>query len=306
MPRIDLSFHDKLKKYKIDQKAYDAARATLLALSYEDDQIQTLLLRRFYRQPYFELLKRHDSLIINNFSHQQIIKIASHEGGAYNLETVESHHKALKELGFTKENIVQMVNHPGGSLNLIAVVENYQTLIALGFNNSQIVSIVNRSGGAKCLDILSEYGEEITKTISHSEILKRVRAIGAWKNLLVTENIIACEILKGLEEGTNQNNKARINHGSNMNNQIRNICSPLTSTITSTSTTSNYYYLEQQSFFAVKEIGDGLKQTTITINSETDAEKQKLEVLYKNFFEKQLSETPKEEDVNEMMQFLKS
>ena len=190
-------------------------KAQLIGLGYPSE-LATKYLNSRYKKSLATLIEVHPYLI-NHFSHEELIKVATHtsgintlcalknhyhllhqwdfskedilkmihrKGGARNIEGVIANYDALRELGFSKEDILKMVSHGGGSKNIEAVKGNCEALMELGFSKENIIKMVSHDGGSKNIDavktnhdVLMEFG------FSKEDILKMVSHHGGSKNI---------------------------------------------------------------------------------------------------------------------------
>lgn len=160
MPKNQLSLKEKLEQFDIYESEYNEAKENLTRLGYSPNQINKLILRDFYFQPYRTLLEVHKDLI-GCFRPHQLIKAAAHPGGAYNLIALKDYKDALLKLYFDPEQIVAMVSHHGGAFILEAVCEHGQALKNLGFKTEDIRRMVNRNGSAPALKAIIDHYETL-------------------------------------------------------------------------------------------------------------------------------------------------
>ena len=141
----------RLEKYKISYERFNTAHTNLLAAGFTSEQAETLIIRQSSTYTVAAVINNYKVLLQQPYAltHQQIIKIAGHDGGSKNIEAVQAAYQPLKNLGFNADQVVKIAGHDGGSKNIQAVKNHYQALIDKGYNKEELVSMVARNSGSK-------------------------------------------------------------------------------------------------------------------------------------------------------------
>src|SRR3990167_3965564 len=188
MAKSALTFSEKLNKYKISLERYQTQSQHLLGLHFTAEQADRLILRPSSATTVQEVIRLTSSLQTQYcLSTDEIVRMASHNGGGKNLQTYMQHHEWLSEQGFTKDSIIRMASHDGGSENLAAVQTAFTSLEALRFTAEQIVRMVSHIGGSKnlaavqmafsSLKDLNFDAEQIVQMVSHGGGSKNLGAV---------------------------------------------------------------------------------------------------------------------------------
>ncbi len=109
----------------------------------------------------------------------QICKIASHDGGFYNLKAVKKYFYNLRDLGFTPDQICKIVSYTGGSHNLEAVKNNFTILKGIGFDCDSVTKIASQPGASLILALLKKYAGQIDTHKIKPKFFLNLRA-GWW------------------------------------------------------------------------------------------------------------------------------
>jgi hypothetical protein len=146
---------ERLAKFKIPPERFKKESNSLVQAGFSVEQADKLIIRRRSKNAVRAVLN-HTGLLQQPYelTTDQIVRIASHDGGTKNLKAVHSAYQALKNLEFTADQIVSIVSHDGGSNNIEAVQSAYQALKNLEFTADQIVSIVSHNGGSKNIEAI--------------------------------------------------------------------------------------------------------------------------------------------------------
>ena len=184
-------------KKKSKQGSLEELKSKLTDFNYTEAQVLKITKRKYCTNTVMVLIQLHPSLLEHGFSHEQLVRIAAHNGGSKNLEAVKTNFQALKDLGFTPDHIVKMVGHIGGSKNLEAVKTNFQALKDLGFTPDHIVKMVGHNGGSKNLEAVKNNFQALKDLgFTPDHIVKMVGHGGGSKNLEAVKNNF--QALKGL------------------------------------------------------------------------------------------------------------
>ena len=151
MPQKKLTVEDKLVKYKISASRYEQETVGLLNAGFTKEQADKIILRKSSQNTINYLLNHHLTLREKpfEFSHDQMTKVASNNGGSQALKTVCKSYQALINLGFTKKDIVAMTSNDGGSQALQSVLEHTVDLLSHGYTLENIVALAAHIGGSR-------------------------------------------------------------------------------------------------------------------------------------------------------------
>jgi|GEM_PF-5135610 len=209
----------KLNRWGISENTYQQARSTLLALEYNDTQINQIVVRKYHSNSLNTLIKFHEQLINKKVNHAQItcmvkedgggrnlqafldycdtllqnpysltiedmVKIASYKGGSHNLESVARLAEELIKLGYSINDIIRMAAHSGGSCALGQVKKLTEELKAFGYLIEDIRKIAAHNGGSRNLEKVKQLTEEL-KTLGYliEDIRKMAAHNGGSRNL---------------------------------------------------------------------------------------------------------------------------
>ena len=135
------------------------------------------------------LIDKSDQLKAAGFAIQQIVKIAGNDGGAQALEKLIEKSAELRAAGFSTEQIVKIAGNIGGTQALEKLIEKSAGLRAAGYSTEQIVKIAGNKGSAKTLEKLTEKSEWLKAAgLTTEEIVKVAGRRGGAKAI---ENLIA-------------------------------------------------------------------------------------------------------------------
>src|SRR3990167_2883433 len=188
MAKPALALSEKLKKYKISLEHYQTQSQHLLELCFTAEQADRLILRPSSATTVQEVIRLTSSLQTQYcLSTDEIVRMASRNGGGKNLQAYMQHHEWLSGQGFTKDSIIRMTSHDGGSKNLAAVQMAFTSLKDLNFTTEQIVQMVSHNGGSKnlaavkmafaSLKDLKFTAEQIVQMVSHNGGSENLEAV---------------------------------------------------------------------------------------------------------------------------------
>ena len=163
MPRAQLTFEQRLAKYKISQDRFDNESSALRDVGFTSDQADMLIIRQSSSNTVKSVLTNYRTLLVQPYelNHQQIIIIASHGGGSKNIEAVQAAFQPLTVLGFNADQVVKIAGKIGGSKNIEAVQAAFQALTGLGFNADQVVKIAGHGGGSKNIEAVQKHHQDL-------------------------------------------------------------------------------------------------------------------------------------------------
>ena len=163
MLRDKLKIEQQLAKYGLSQASFDIDLTRLRNEGFTDDQAHMLIIRKSSKNTIESVLIKYKTLLAQPYelNRQQIIIIASHDGGSKNIEAVLAAFQSLKDLGFTAEQVVKIASHDGGSKNIEAVQAAFDALKELGFTAEQVVKIAGNIGGSKNIEAVQKHYQDL-------------------------------------------------------------------------------------------------------------------------------------------------
>ncbi len=191
------TIEERLNKLGITQQFYQHHKKSLTQLGFTEVQANRIIIRRSSNNTILKVVE-HTPELIKYFTAEQIVQIASHDGGSKNIEAVKSSYHELKGLDFTVEQIVQIAAHGGGSKNIEAVKSSYHELKGLDFTAEQIVQIAAHGGGSKNIEaVKSSYHELKGLDFTVEQIVQIASHDGGSKNIEAVKS--SYHELKGLD-----------------------------------------------------------------------------------------------------------
>src|SRR3990167_4727635 len=189
MAKPALALSEKLNKYKISLERYQTQSQHLLELCFTAEQADRLILRPSSATTVQEVIRLTSSLQTQYcLSIDEIVRMASRNGGGKNLQAYMQHHEWLSEQGFTKDSIMSMASHDGGSKNLAVVQAAFTSLKDLKFTAEQIVQMVSHDGGSENLKAVQAASTSLKAlSFTAAQIVQMVSHDGGSKNLTAVQ-----------------------------------------------------------------------------------------------------------------------
>ena len=158
MPQPKLTIEEKLIKYNISNERYHDESSRLVAAGFTQAQADKLIVRVSSKKTVESVLNNYNTLsnAPYGFSHEQIVAMASNNGGAQAMKTVLASFTSLQAVGFSTEQIVAMASNGGGAQAIKTVLESFVSLQAVGFSNEKIVAMASNNGGAQAMKTVLE------------------------------------------------------------------------------------------------------------------------------------------------------
>ena len=154
---------EKLEKFKISEDNYKEHFNKLVSLKFTETEANNIILRQSSRNTIRAVIEHTPFLLDKykcDFTHQQIVRIATCKGGFKNVQTVSANHEKLKGK-FTPEQITRIAAKDGDSKNIEAVSQNFNALKIKGFSNKQIIKIMACIGGGLNIEGIIRFYDEL-------------------------------------------------------------------------------------------------------------------------------------------------
>ena len=158
MPQPKLTIEERLIKYSISRERYNDDTTRLLAAGFTQQQAEKLIVRVSSKNTVESVLINYGTLSKEPYdlSREQIVAMASKNGGAQAMKTVLASHSPLQALDFSNEQIVAMASNNGGAQAMKTVLASYEPLQALGLSNEKIMSMASNTRGAQAMKTVVE------------------------------------------------------------------------------------------------------------------------------------------------------
>ncbi|OGV28801.1 MAG: hypothetical protein A3E88_06055 [Legionellales bacterium RIFCSPHIGHO2_12_FULL_35_11] len=142
--------------YTISNECFNVELNALAKAGFNNLDIDKLIFRRSSRGTVQTVLNSYNILLEKpyNLDRQQILRIASHDGGSKNIAAVQKFLPKLMNFGFNADQVIKIVGHDGGSNNIDVVQQFFPELKAFGFSADQVVKIAGHSGGSNNIAVM--------------------------------------------------------------------------------------------------------------------------------------------------------
>ena len=187
--------------YSLVKVAYDKVSEDMSKLDYSSAQCKKVIQRRFTpAMNVGALFMCHSALLAKGYTRDQIIRMASHNGGWSNIFAVITHHDDLVNIFcFNQEQITRIVSWDYGAHNIQNIIKLYKSaaesnVVAMTIGEEVVVKnigfppdfieVAARSTGARNLEIMAQRSADLQKLgLKIEEIMRLAAHNGGANNL---------------------------------------------------------------------------------------------------------------------------